>query len=78
MYFGDPYVMTDAIKSNVTELYFGSDADFLEQSKMIQTIYADCDKLQIRLKDLEEEVSDYRRKYIKLKVELNKATTIES
>ena len=74
MYIGEPYVLTDAIKANVTELYFGSDADFLEQSKMIQAIYTDCDMLQMKLENLEEDVKNWRYKYYKLKIECNKLT----
>ena len=77
MYDAEPYVMTDAIKANVTALYFGSDADWLEEAKTIQQIYSDCDRLKERIASLEDDVDHWRRSYMKLKIELNKVSNKE-
>ena len=72
MYDAENYVLTDAVKANVTELYFGRDADRGEQAKLILRIYRDCNFLKEKLNELEDERDDWRRKYIKLKYEKHK------
>lgn len=67
MYNAEPYVLTDAIKANVTELYFGSDADWLEEADLIQRIYRDCEFLKEKLKILESERNKLRKDYMRLK-----------
>lgn len=77
MYDAEPYVMTDAIKANVTSVYFGDSADWLEEANTIQQIYSDCDRLKERIASLEDDVNHWRRSYMKLKIELNKVSNKE-
>ena len=77
MYNEKNYVMTDAIRSNVTELMFRGRIDLVYDSKLIQKIYNDCEFLDERLQRLEEECNDWRKKYMKLKFQTRKVTEEE-